>query len=271
MGDSVAWGHEYFTMDDKLSPVVTETFVRLYERGPDLPRQAPGQLGPGAEVGGVATWRSRARRKTASSGTSAIPLADGSGDVVVATTRPETMLGDVAVMVHPDDERYAALVGRHVTLPLCGRDIPVIADAYVDRAFGTGVVKVTPAHDPNDYAVGQRHGLPMIGVLTLDATINDNAPEAYRGLDRFVARKTVVADLRGAGPAGGGEETPADRAALRPHRPDRRADAHRPVVRGHHQGRRRRQEHRAKGDRRGRLGRGAVSCPSSGSTPTTSG
>jgi valyl-tRNA synthetase len=114
--------------------------------------------------------------------------------VVVATTRPETMLGDTAVMVHPEDERYAP--GRQAgALPLCDRLIPVIADAYVDRAFGTGVVKVTPAHDANDYAVGQRHGLPMIGVLALDATLNDNAPAAYRGLDRFVARKKVVADL----------------------------------------------------------------------------
>ena len=105
------------------------------------------------------------------------------------------MLGDVAVMVHPEDERYSALIGKLVTLPLCGRTIPVIADDYVDRAFGTGVVKVTPAHDVNDHAVGQRHGLPIIGVLTLDAAINDNAPEVYRGLDRFVARKRIVADL----------------------------------------------------------------------------
>jgi valyl-tRNA synthetase len=123
------------------------------------------------------------------------PLTDGSGELVVATTRPETMLGDVAVMVHPQDERYTSLIGKSVRLPLCDRDIPVIADDYVDREFGTGVVKVTPAHDANDYAVGQRHQLPMIGVLTLDAKINDNAPRAYRGLDRFVARKKIVADL----------------------------------------------------------------------------
>jgi len=114
---------------------------------------------------------------------------------VVATTRPETMLGDTAVMVHPDDERYTAFIGKQVTLPLCDRTIPVIADTYVDREFGTGVVKVTPAHDANDYAVGQRHSLPIIGVLALDATVNDNAPPPYRGLDRFVARKRVVADL----------------------------------------------------------------------------
>ncbi len=119
--------------------------------------------------------------------------------LTVATTRPETMLGDVAVMVHPEDERYQHLIGKMVHLPLCDRQIPVIADDYVDKEFGTGVVKVTPAHDQNDYAVGQRHKLPMICVLTLDATINDNAPEKYRGMDRFVARKAVVADLEACG------------------------------------------------------------------------
>jgi valyl-tRNA synthetase len=135
------------------------------------------------------------------------PFADGpqlvngemAAGLVVATTRPETMLGDVAAMVHPEDERYLHLLGKHVTLPLCNRTIPVIADDYVDKAFGTGVVKVTPAHDQNDYAVGQRHKLPIIGVLTLDAKINDQAPAAYLGLDRFVARKKVVADLEALG------------------------------------------------------------------------
>ncbi|MBS0344796.1 MAG: class I tRNA ligase family protein, partial [Proteobacteria bacterium] len=127
------------------------------------------------------------------------PLADGSGSVTVATTRPETMLGDTAVMVHPEDERYKALIGKQVRLPLVDRLIPVIADEYVDKEFGTGVVKVTPAHDPNDYAVGLRHKLPIVGVLTLDAAINDNAPEKYRGQDRFVARKSVLADLEALG------------------------------------------------------------------------
>src|SRR5690606_26037589 len=129
----------------------------------------------------------------------AYPLSDGSGNLVVATTRPETMLGDAAVMVHPDDERYTHLVGKTVRLPLTGREIPVIADAYVDREFGTGVVKVTPAHDFNDYAVGQRHGLPLINIFTPDATINDGAPEQYRGLERYAARKAVLADLEAAG------------------------------------------------------------------------
>ncbi len=194
MGDSVDWSREYFTMDEKLSTIVTETFVRLYDEGliyrgkrlvswdPVL-KSAVSDLEVVSEEEDGFLWHIR------------YPLADGSGEVVVATTRPETMLGDTAVMVHPDDERYAALVGKQVKLPLTDRSIPVIADAYVDREFGTGVVKVTPAHDANDYAVGQRHGLPMIGVLALDATINDHAPAAYRGLDRFVARKKVVADL----------------------------------------------------------------------------
>ncbi|MBL0420966.1 valine--tRNA ligase [Ramlibacter sp. AW1] len=194
MGDSVDWSREYFTMDDKLSRVVTDTFVRLYEQGliyrgkrlvnwdPEL-KTAVSDLEVESEEEDGFLWHIR------------YPLAEGEGSLTVATTRPETMLGDVAVMVHPEDERYAHLVGQRVKLPLCEREIPVIADAYVDREFGTGVVKVTPAHDPNDYAVGQRHGLPIIGVLTLEARINDNAPAAYRGLDRFEARKRVVADL----------------------------------------------------------------------------
>ncbi|MDO9072918.1 MAG: valine--tRNA ligase [Rubrivivax sp.] len=198
MGDSVDWSREYFTMDDRLSTVVTETFVRLFDEGliyrgkrlvswdPAL-KSAVSDLEVESEEEDGFLWHIR------------YPLADGSGSVVVATTRPETMLGDTAVMVHPEDERYTALVGRQVKLPLTERVIPVIADDYVDREFGTGVVKVTPAHDANDYAVGQRHGLAMIGVLNLDATLNEHAPEAYRGLDRFVARKKIVADLEAAG------------------------------------------------------------------------
>ena len=198
LGDSVDWSREYFTMDEGLSAVVNETFVRLYDEGliyrgtrlvswdPAL-KSAVSDLEVESEEEDGFLWHIR------------YPLEDGSGHLVVATTRPETMLGDTAVMVHPDDERYTELVGKQVRLPLCERLIPVIADDYVDREFGTGVVKVTPAHDANDYAVGQRHGLPMIGVLTLDATINDNAPAPYRGLDRFVARKKVVADLEALG------------------------------------------------------------------------
>ncbi|MGI9133905.1 MAG: valine--tRNA ligase, partial [Rhodoferax sp.] len=198
MGDTVDWSREYFTMDDKLSKVVTETFVKLYAQGliyrgkrlvnwdPVL-MSAVSDLEVESEEEDGFLWHIR------------YPLADGSGSVTVATTRPETMLGDVAVMVHPEDERYAHLIGQQVTLPLCNRVIPVIADAYVDKAFGTGVVKVTPAHDQNDYAVGQRHQLPMICVLTLDAKINAEAPAAYQGLERFAARKQVVADLQAQG------------------------------------------------------------------------
>jgi valyl-tRNA synthetase len=194
MGASVDWSHEYFTMDETRSTLVTDTFVQLYEQGliyrgkrlvswdPVL-KSAVSDLEVESEEEDGFLWLIR------------YPLVDGSGSITVATTRPETMLGDVAVMVHPDDQRYTELIGKFVKLPLCDRDIPVIADDYVDREFGTGVVKVTPAHDANDYAVGQRHALPMIGVLTLDAKINDNAPAAYRGLDRFKARKQVVADL----------------------------------------------------------------------------
>ncbi len=198
MGDSVDWGREYFTMDEKLSGVVTETFVRLYEQGLIYRGKRLVNWDPVLKTA-VSDLEVESEEEDGFLWHISYPLADGSGALTVATTRPETLLGDVAVMVHPEDERYTHLVGKSVKLPLCDREIPVIADAYVDRAFGTGVVKVTPAHDTNDYAVGQRHGLPIIGVLTLDATINDNAPQKYRGLDRFVARKAVVADLEAAG------------------------------------------------------------------------
>lgn len=198
MGDTVDWSREYFTMDERLSKIVTETFVQLYQQGliyrgkrlvnwdPEL-KTAVSDLEVESEEEDGFLWHIR------------YPLADGSGHLTVATTRPETMLGDTAVMVHPEDERYRHLVGKNVKLPLTDREIPVIADEYVDREFGTGVVKVTPAHDPNDYQVGQRHGLPMVSILNLDATVNENAPAPYRGLDRFVARKKVVADLEAQG------------------------------------------------------------------------
>lgn len=194
MGDSVDWRREYFTMDDKLSAVVTDTFVRLYEQGLIYRGKRLVNWDP-VLMSAVSDLEVESEEEDGSLWHIAYPLADGSGSLTVATTRPETMLGDVAVMVHPEDERYAHLIGKMVKLPLCDRDIPVIADDYVDKAFGTGVVKVTPAHDPNDYAVGQRHRLPMIGVLTLDAKVNAEAPAAYQGLDRFVARKKIVADL----------------------------------------------------------------------------
>jgi valyl-tRNA synthetase len=202
LGDSCDWNREYFTMDDKLSKVVTETFVRLHEQGliyrgkrlvnwdPVL-RTAVSDLEVESEEEEGKIWQIL------------YPFVDGPVNgvrgLVVATTRPETMLGDVAVAVNPEDERYAHLVGRKLQLPLTGRVIPVIADAYVDREFGTGCVKITPAHDANDYQVGQRHDLPQINIFTLDAKINENGPEAYRGLDRYDARKRIVADLEAAG------------------------------------------------------------------------
>lgn len=198
MGDSVDWSREYFTMDEKLSTVVTETFVKLYQQGLIYRGKRLVNWDP-VLMSAVSDLEVESEEEDGSLWHIAYPLVNGSGHLTVATTRPETLLGDVAVMVHPEDERYSALIGQYVKLPLCDREIPVIADEYVDRAFGTGVVKVTPAHDANDYAVGQRHQLPIIGVLHLNATINDNAPEKYRGLDRFVARKHVVADLEAAG------------------------------------------------------------------------
>jgi len=198
MGASIDWNHEYFTMNPAMSEAVIEVFVSLYEqgliyRGKRLVNWDPvlGTAVSDLEVESVEEqgfmWQIQ------------YPLEDGSGSLTVATTRPETMLGDVAVMVHPDDERYQHLIGQSVILPLCNRTVPIIADDYVDMSFGTGVVKVTPAHDFNDYAVGQRHQLPLINILTLDAKINDQAPIAYRGLDRFDARKKIVSDLEDAG------------------------------------------------------------------------
>ncbi|OYU13666.1 MAG: valine--tRNA ligase [Comamonadaceae bacterium PBBC1] len=198
MGDSVDWSREYFTMDPKLSKTVTETFVQLYEQGLIYRGKRLVNWDP-VLMSAVSDLEVESEEEEGSMWHIRYDLADGSGSLTVATTRPETLLGDVAVMVHPEDERYKHLIGQQVNLPLCGRTIPVIADDYVDKAFGTGVVKVTPAHDTNDYQVGQRHKLEMICVLNLDATINSNAPEKYRGLDRFVARKAVVADLEASG------------------------------------------------------------------------
>jgi valyl-tRNA synthetase len=194
MGDSVDWSHEYFTMDEPRSSVVTDTFVRLYEQGLIYRGKRLVNWDPVLKTA-VSDLEVESQEEDGFLWHIAYPLVDGSGQLTVATTRPETLLGDVALMVHPQDERYQQLIGQQVELPLTGRRIPVIADDYVDREFGTGVVKVTPAHDHNDYAVGQRHGLPIIGVLTLDARINDQAPAIYQGLDRFEARQQIVAAL----------------------------------------------------------------------------
>ena len=188
----------YFTMDERMSRAVVEVFVRLHEegliyRGKRLVNWDPvlgtavSDLEVDSEEEDGKIWEIR------------YPLVDGSGSLVVATTRPETMLGDAAVAVHPEDAGYRHLVGKQVLLPLCGRTIPVIADDYVDREFGTGCVKITPAHDFNDWQVGQRHQLAAIEIMTLDARINDSAPSAYRGLDRFDARKKILSDLQAQG------------------------------------------------------------------------
>jgi len=204
MGSSLDWSRERFTLDEGFSTAVKEVFVRLFQqgliyRGQRLVNWDP-KLGTAISDLEVESsdeqghlWHIR------------YPLCDGAvtqgglNYLVVATTRPETMLGDSAVAVHPDDERYADLVGKEITLPLTNRRVPIIADSYVDPEFGTGCVKITPAHDFNDNEMGARHDLPLINIFNDDASINDAMPSAYRGLDRFDARKQVVADLEALG------------------------------------------------------------------------
>ncbi|RPE83871.1 valyl-tRNA synthetase [Vespertiliibacter pulmonis] len=217
LGDSVDWDRERFTMDEGLSNAVKEVFVRLHEQGliyrgkrlvnwdPKL-HTAISDLEVENKESKGSLWHFRYPLANGAK------TADGKDYLVVATTRPETMLGDTAVAVHPEDERYQGLIGKSVILPLADREIPIIADDYVDREFGTGVVKITPAHDFNDYEVGKRHQLPMVNVLTLNADIRDEAeiigtdgkicenytaviPEKYQGMERFAARKQIVADF----------------------------------------------------------------------------
>jgi valyl-tRNA synthetase len=198
IGAAADWSRERFTMDEGLSAAVRKVFIDWYRagliyRGNRLVNWDPalGTAVSDLEVNNVERdghmWSIR------------YPVSGSDESLVVATTRPETMLGDVAVAVHPEDERHAHLVGKTLKLPLSDREIPVIADDYVDKDFGTGCVKITPAHDFNDYAIGQRHKLPPITIFTLDAKVNDNAPAKYRGLDRYDARKQVLADLEALG------------------------------------------------------------------------
>ena len=198
LGGSVDWARDRFTMDDDLTSAVMEVFVQLYDegliyRGKRLVNWDPVLHTALSDLEVLQTdesgnlWHFR------------YPLASDNGHLVVATTRPETMLGDSGVAVHPEDDRYRDLVGQEVILPLVGRRIPIIADDYVDPEFGSGCVKMTPAHDFNDYEIGKRHGLEMHNILTDDAAINDTAPETYRGLDRFAARKRIVADMEAIG------------------------------------------------------------------------
>ena len=198
LGASVDWSRERFTMDEGLSAAVRKVFVDWYRAGLLYRGRRLVNWDPVLQTA-VSDLEVENQEKDGSLWSIRYPAAEGGEGVVVATTRPETMLGDVAVAVHPDDERYRHLVGRMLTLPLTGREIPVIADDYVEREFGTGCVKITPAHDFNDWQVGARHGLAPIVILTLDAKITDDAPAAYRGLDRYAARKQVLADLEAGG------------------------------------------------------------------------
>ena len=204
LGSSIDWSRERFTMDEGLSQAVEEVFIRLYDediiyRGNRLVNWDPklhtaiSDLEVISEEENGYFWYFRYPL------TNGATTADGKSYITIATTRPETMLGDSALAVHPEDERFASLIGKSVQLPLCDREIPIIADDYVDPEFGAGCVKITPAHDFNDYEVGKRHDLPIINILTVDAAINENAPQAYRGLDRFDARKQIVRDMESAG------------------------------------------------------------------------
>jgi valyl-tRNA synthetase len=195
LGTSPDWSRERFTMDEGLSKSVTEVFVKLYRDGLiyrgkrlvnwDVTLQtAVSDLEVIQEDANGFLWHIN------------YPLEDKKNYLTIATTRPETMLGDSALMVHPDDDRYKKYIGKKVIIPLIDREIPIIADDYVDQTFGTGVVKVTPAHDFNDYAVGQRHNLPLINILTLDGNINENGTKSYEGLERFAARKKIIEDLK---------------------------------------------------------------------------
>jgi len=194
LGASPDWSRERFTMDDGLSESVKEVFVRLHKegliyRGKRLVNWDPVLHTAVSDLEVIST------EENGSMWHFSYPLTSGKGNLIVATTRPETMFGDQAVAVHPDDERYQDLIGQTITLPLVGREIPIIADDYVDMEFGTGCVKITPAHDFNDYEMGQRHDLPKLNILTNDAKMNTDVPEKYQGMDRFEARKAVVADL----------------------------------------------------------------------------
>ena len=194
LGASLDWSRERFTMDPGLSAAVQQVFIRLYREGLIYRGQRLVNWDPVLHTA-ISDLEVISEEEQGSMWHFNYPLAGGAGHLTVATTRPETMLGDCAVAVHPEDERYADLIGRTVQLPLCDREIPIIADDYVDREFGTGCVKITPAHDFNDYEMGRRHGLPVINILNDDAAINDTAPIAYRGLDRLEARQRVIADM----------------------------------------------------------------------------
>ena len=279
MGDSVAWKYEYFTMDERLSAVVTDTFVSLYDegliyRGKRLVNWDPVLLSA------VSDLEVENEERDGTMWHILYPFSDGpqpdaNGQPMkgmhIATTRPETMLADGALAVHPDDERYKHLIGKLVDLPLCDRRIPIIADDFVDREFGSGCVKITGAHDFNDYACALRHGIPLITIFTLDAKINENGPAAYQGLDRYDARKAVLRDLEAQGFLE--KAVPHKHAVpicvrtgqvVEPMLTDQWFVA---MTKPGRDG----TSDRRQGDRRGRDRRGQVLSRSSGSTPTTSG
>ncbi len=198
LGASVDWSRERFTMDETLSKAVQKVFIDLYKEGLIYRGQRLVNWDPVLHTA-ISDLEVMSEEEKGHLWHIRYPVADTNDVIIVATTRPETMLGDAAIAVNPEDPRYKHLIGKKVKLPLTDRSIPIIADEYADPEFGTGCVKITPAHDFNDYIVGERHQLPKINVLTSDAKINDNAPEKYRGLDRFVARDKIVADLETAG------------------------------------------------------------------------
>lgn len=197
LGSSCDWERERFTLDEGCSKAVREVFVRLYEKGLIYRGERIINWCPHCKTS-ISDAEVEYTEKDGFFWHLSYPLADGSGDLKLATTRPETMLGDTAVAVHPDDERYKHLIGKKVILPLCNREIPIVADEYVEMDFGTGVVKITPAHDPNDFEVGLRHNLPIINVMTDDGFINENGGK-YAGMDRYECRKAIVADLEKGG------------------------------------------------------------------------
>ncbi len=192
LGASCDWSRERFTLDEGLSAAVRKVFVTLYKQGLIYRDKRLVNWDPQFQTA-ISDLEVEQREVDGNYWHFAYPLEDGSGEIVVATTRPETMLGDTAVAVHPDDERYKALVGKNVRLPVTGRLVPIVADEYADPEKGSGAVKITPAHDFNDFQVGKRHGLEAINILTPDAKLNDSVPEALRGMDRFAARKAIVA------------------------------------------------------------------------------
>ena len=198
LGTSCDWSRERFTMDEGCSEAVKEVFVRLYEKGLIYRGERIINWCPHCCTS-ISDAEGEVEEQEGVFGHLRYPLTDGSGFVELATTRPETLLGDTAIAVNPDDERYKAFVGKTVTLPIVGREIPVVADSYVDMEFGTGVVKITPAHDPNDFEVGLRHNLPIINVMDDTAHMNENAGEKYQGMDRYECRKAIVKDLEEGG------------------------------------------------------------------------